>query len=397
MVDMEANVSESVQTPPRPHGGRLVDRTTSEAEKQKKIVEFTELPSIEVGEELARDIENMATGLFSPLEGFLTRDNLHSVVKEKRLANGVAWTIPILLDVDEELLQVVGVGDEVILSGCGGFKALLSVEEVYSYDKKRLAQGIYGTLDSAHPGVAKTYHMKDHFVGGKIQLIEESQNPFRKRRLTPKETRALFAKKGWKSVAGFQTRNIPHLGHEYLQKMALNLVDGLFINPVVGKKKVGDFKDEVILNTYEALIENYYPEERVALGIFQTEMRYAGPREAIFHAIVRKNYGCTHFIVGRDHAGVGSYYPPYAAQEIFKEFPDLGITPLFFKSLFYCTKCGSVANEKTCPHAEARVEFSGTLLRKNLTNGESPSCFMVRPEIAKIISECDNPFVKEET
>lgn len=392
MVDL--STLESIQSPPKPHGGVLVNRVLSDAKREKMLAEAAELPSIEIGEELARDVENIAMGLFSPLEGFLTRENLHSVVKAMRLVDGVAWTIPVLLDVDEKLLGDLKEGDEVILSSRGGFKASLNTEEIYSYDKKELAQGTYGTLDDAHPGVARTCHLKNLFVGGKIQLIERSQNPFHKYRLTPKETRALFAKKGWKTVTGFQTRNVPHMGHEYLQKMALNIVDGLFINPVIGRKKVGDFKDEVILKTYEALIANYYPEDRVALGVLQTEMRYAGPREAIFHAIVRKNFGCTHFIVGRDHAGVGSYYPPYAAQEIFKDFPDLGIAPMLFKDVFYCHKCDSIANEKTCPHTEARVEFSGTLLRKSLINGETLPCPMIRAEIAKIISEWSNPFVE---
>jgi len=387
-------LSETTQALPKPHGGKLVDRAASDMEKEKRRVEAADLLNIEIGKELARDIENIAMGLFSPLEGFLNRRDLNSVVNEKRLANGIPWTIPILLDVDRELLQGVDEGDNVVLS-CREFRALLSLEEVYSYDKNWLAQGIYGTLDDAHPGVARIYRMKDVLVGGKIQLLQGLENPFEECRLTPRETRALFDTRGWGSVVGFQTRNVPHLGHEYLQKTALSHVDGLFINPVIGRKKVGDFKDEVILKSYEALIDNYYPRERVVLGIFQTEMRYAGPREAIFHAIVRKNFGCTHFIVGRDHAGVANYYPPYAAQEIFKEFPDLGITPLFFKSFFYCSKCLSVANEKTCPHVGARVEFSGTHLRKSLINGEDLPCPMIRAEVAKIISEWDNPFVDE--
>ena len=396
MVDSEANVLESVKALPRPHGGRLVNRIVSAAKREKSMAEVAELPSIEILEEAARDVENIAMGLFSPIEGFLTREDLHSVVKEKRLTVGVAWTIPILLDVDKEILQAVKEGDEVVLSSRGGFKALLNIEEIYSYDKKELAQGIFGTLDGAHPGVARTYQMKDLFVGGKIQLIEGSQNPFGKYRLTPKEARALFMKNGWKTVAGFQTRNVPHLGHEYIQKTALTFVDGIFINPIIGRKKKGDFKDEVILATYEALIKNYFIEERTVLGILQTEMRYAGPKEAIFHAIIRKNFGCTHFIVGRDHAGVGDFYTPYAAHDIFKEFPDLEITPLFFPSVFLCDVCQSITNDKACPHSQkCHQEFSGTKMREALRNGETEN-LKIRPEVAKILTKWNGPIVEEE-
>ena len=246
-----------------------------------------------------------------------------------------------------------------------------------------------------HPGVRKVYGLGDFLVGGEIHLLNDVPNPYSRYTLYPEETRVLFRERGWRTVVGFQTRNAPHLGHEYVQKTALTFVDGLFINPVIGRKKPGDFRDDVILKAYDALIKYYYPRNSVALSIFRTEMRYAGPREAIFHAIVRKNFGCTHFIVGRDHAGVGNFYGPYEAQEIFSDFPDLGITPLFFKEFFYCKKCGGVANPKTCPHGdEYHITFSGTKIRKMLLNGEVPPPELMRPEVAEAILSFDNPFVE---
>jgi sulfate adenylyltransferase len=272
--------------------------------------------------------------------------------------------------------------------------AILHVEDIYQYDKEEMAQKTFGTTDPKHPGVAKVNSMQELLVGGKIDLISEPQMPFAEHYLKPEETRRLFEANGWQTIVAFQTRNIPHVGHEYLQKTALTFTDGLFINPVIGKKKSGDFKDELILKTYQSLIDNYYPKDRVVMSILPMEMRYAGPREAIFHAIIRKNFGCSHFIVGRDHAGVGNYYSPYAAQEIFREFPDLDITPMFFRSFSHCKKCRSVVNEKTCPHSkEDHIDFSGTRIREMLLKGESPPEELVRPEISKIILSWENPYV----
>jgi sulfate adenylyltransferase len=232
-------------------------------------------------------------------------------------------------------------------------------------------------------------------VGGDILLVDKIDSAFPNYHLIPRETRILFKEKGWRTVVGFQTRNVPHIGHEYLQKTSLSFTDGLLINPVIGRKKPGDFKDEVIISTYESLIRNYYLKQRAVLVTLQFEMRYAGPREAILHSIVRKNYGCTHFIVGRDHAGVGSFYPPFAAQEIFDEFPDLGISPLFFRSFFHCNRCNGVANDKTCPHPDDdHVTFSGTKIRDMLNSGENPPEEIMRPEIAEIVLNWENPFVE---
>ena len=379
-----------------PHGGRLVNRVLPDEEKDDAVKASTEYPRLEVNEDLAKDIENIAYGVFSPLEGFLCRNDFEKVVHQKRLSNDLPWTLPIVLDASPQEYRDVRGGDTLTLTDPQGAPiALLKVDEVYGYDKRDLSLNVYGTVDPAHPGVAKTFAMKERLLGGKITLIQRSPDEFQKYRLTPMETRVLFKEKGWNTVVGFQTRNIPHLGHEYVQKTALTFVDGLFINPVIGKKKAGDFKDEVILEAYEALIRHYYLKDLAVMAILRTEMRYAGPREAIFHAIIRKNFGCTHFVVGRDHAGVGKFYPPYAAQEIFNDFPDLGITPLFFKAFFFCRKCGTVVNEKICPHDSSfRTDFSGTGLRQKLSKGEAPPTELIRPEVAEVLLKWKDPFVE---
>jgi len=380
----------------RPHGGRLVKRIVSEKRRERLLEEANEVVNIEISNDMALDLVNIAQGVFSPLEGFMLQDDFLNVLHEMRLTTDVPWTIPIVLDVSPEEIPDVKVGDDVALKDRDGkVLALLHIEEIYGYDKKEFAEKVFKTTDMAHPGVARVMSMKELLIGGKIDLLNEPENPFYKYTLYPAETRVLFREKGWKTVVGFQTRNAPHLGHEYVQKTALAFVDGLFINPLIGKKKKGDFKDEVILEAYKTLIEHYYPKNTVVMAILRTWMRYAGPREAIFHAIVRKNFGCTHFIVGRDHAGVGNYYGPYEAHEIFRYFPDLGITPLFFKEFFYCKKCGGMANSKTCPHGkEDRIIFSGTKIRKLLLAGEKPPEYMMRPEVAEVILKWKNPFVE---
>ncbi|ADI73778.1 sulfate adenylyltransferase [Methanohalobium evestigatum Z-7303] len=381
----------------KPHGGKLIDRTLSNGEAEDIINRANDFQSIEIGPELVKDVENIASGLFSPLEGFLTSDDYERVLYDKRLSSGIPWTIPIVLDLSKEKASNLNPGDEVLLRHNNQPVALLNVDDVYKFNKRVHCEQVFGTTDDAHPGVAKIYQLNDRLVGGKINLLNETSTPFYEYALKPAETRSMFKEKDWEKVVGFQTRNVPHLGHEFIQKTALSLVDGLFINPVIGRKKSGDFKDNVILDSYESLIENYFPQDRATLGIFQTEMRYAGPREAIFHAIVRKNFGCTHFIVGRDHAGVGSFYHPFAAHEIFSEFDEeeLGITPIFFKSFFYCKKCRGIANDKTCPHSEEQiVNFSGTRMREMLTNGERPPADSMRPEVADSILKYENPFVE---
>ncbi len=381
---------------PRPHGGRLVNRVMGEELKERTLEEARGIPRIEVSLDVAVDVENIAYGVFSPLEGFLSRNNYISVLESMRLENDTPWTIPIVLDVDSRELRgkEVNEGDTVALTYKQRAFALLTIEEVYRYSKSEYMESVFKTLDKNHPGVRKIMEMKDRLVSGDIELINSVENPYTRYTLHPVETRILFKELGWRTIVGFQTRNAPHMGHEYIQKTALTFVDGLFINPVIGKKKPGDFKDEVILKAYEELIKNYYLKGKAVLAILRTEMRYAGPREAIFHAIVRKNFGCTHFIVGRDHAGVGNYYKPYEAQEIFNEFPDLGIAPVFFKTFYYCKKCYGYVNEQVCPHrGEDVIPPSGTKIREMLMKRRLPPREMMRPEVAKIILSFEKPFV----
>ena len=374
------------------YGGKLVNRVTN--------TNPSGLFSINISADLANDVENIADGIFSPLEGFLNKDDFESVV-----ANGIfqapdgrsiQWTIPIVLDVDEETGKKMKESGDVLLKNPEGTGiAILHTGDVYSFDKKTTASGIYGTNDDSHPGVAKTCGMKDFLVGGKIDYIQKpNESEIRKYRMTPVETREAFSKAGWKKIVAFQTRNPPHVAHEILQKTAITTRDGVFVNPLIGKKKSGDFKDDVIIKSYEAMIENYYPKNRCMLGTLHTEMKYAGPKEAIHHAIMRQNYGCTHIIIGRDHAGVGNFYDPFAAQKIFDDYPDLEIAPIFFPAFFYCNKCLTFTNPKACPHdEESREQISGTKLRSLIKEGKAPSEFILRPEVAKLIIEYDKPFV----
>lgn len=379
-----------------PHGGRLINRVLSKEQAGKLLYKKGQLPHIAVDESILRDIFNICYGVFSPLEGFLCKKDYESVINTMRLNDDTPWTIPIVLDVPSDIASGLKEGQDVLLDSHDGKSvAVLHIKEKYSYDKEEFAKKVFGTSDEAHPGVAKVKRMNPILVGGDIDLIEEPDLPFGNFTLKPVETRFLFESKGWKDVVGFQTRNVPHLGHEYIQKTALAFTDGLFINPVIGKKKKGDFTDEVILDSYNALIEHYYLKERTVMSILQLEMRYAGPKEAILHAIVRKNFGCTHFIVGRDHAGVGKFYDPFAAHEIFKQFPDLEITPLFFNSFFYCKKCGGVSNEKTCPHSdEFKIDFSGTKMRALLEAGKIPEPELMREEVVREILKHKKMFVE---
>jgi len=370
------------------HGGKLVNRVTS--------TDSSGLFSIDISADLANDVENIADGIFSPLEGFLNQQNFESVISKGRLANDIAWTIPIVLDVDEETSKKMKESGDVLLKNPEGTGiAILHVEEVYSFDKKNTTSGVYGTNDESHPGVAKTHGMKDFLVGGKIDYIQKpNESEIRKYRMTPVETREAFEKAGWEKIVAFQTRNPPHVAHEILQKTSITTRDGVFVNPLIGKKKSGDFKDEVIIKAYETMIENYYPENRCRMATLHTEMKYAGPKEAIHHAIMRQNYGCTHIIIGRDHAGVGNFYDPFAAQKIFEEYPELDISPIFFPAFFYCRKCLTFTNPKVCPHdAESREQISGTKLRSMIQEGKAPSEFILRPEVAKVIIDFDKPFV----
>lgn len=372
----------------KPHGGILVNRI--------KKIDPPELFSISITEDLANDVENIADGIFSPLEGFLGKKDYESVIKNGRLSNGLAWTIPIVLDVDESTAKKMKqVGDVLLKNHEGLGVAILHVKETFLFDKEKTCQGVYGTIDASHPGVAKTMSMQNYLVGGKIDYITRPpETEVRKNRLTPLQTREAFSKAGWKTICAFQTRNPPHVAHEMLQKTSITTRDGVFVNPIIGKKKSGDFVDEVIIKCYETMIENYYPKNRCKLGTLHTEMKYAGPKEAIHHAIMRQNYGCTHIIIGRDHAGVGNFYDPFAAQKIFDDYPELEIIPVFFPAFFYCKKCLTYTNPKACPHGdEDKEQISGTKLREMILNGKAPSEFILRPEVAKVILDYPHPFV----
>jgi len=371
-----------------PHGGRLIDRFSGQ--------DTSGLEPIPVSHDLANDVENIADGIFSPLEGFLNQSDFESVVSKGRLTNDLAWTIPIVLDVDEETSKKAKEAGDVLLRNPDGTGvAVLHVEDVFTYEKSKVSRGVYGTADGQHPGVAKTNSMKDYLVGGKIDFVRRPhETEIRKYRMTPVQTREAFAKAGWNTICAFQTRNPPHVAHEMLQKTSITTRDGVFVNPLIGRKKRGDFVDEVIVKAYETMIRHYYPENRCRLATLHTEMRYAGPKEAIHHAIMRQNYGCTHIIIGRDHAGVGSYYDPFAAQKIFDDYQDLEISPVFFPAFFYCRKCLTFTNPKACPHdSDDREQISGTKLREMIQNGQSPSEFILRPEVARVIIDFPKPFV----
>lgn len=379
----------------QPHGGKLVDRTVSEAQKPALLARAAGLPCLELDREQAKLTQNLAHGVYSPLEGFMDRTTLEAVLKDSHLPAGAAWTIPLLLNISAGQAREWESVSQIALNFAGKPLALLDISDIYHYDPLAIAAAVYGVTDEKHPGVANTLSRSAYFLGGKISLLSDTDTPFAGRRFYPAQTREIFAARGWEKIVAFQTRNAPHLGHEYLQKTALTLCDGLFINPVIGKKKSGDFTDQVIIDSYQVLLENYFRQENVLLGILEYEMAYAGPKEAIHHAIMRKNFGCSHIIIGRDHAGVGNYYSPYAAQEIFADFPELGIEPMIFNSFYYCRCCGAVVNDKICPHDETQhINYSGTKVRAILSAGEADQDGLLRPEVVAAIQQVAEPLVK---
>lgn len=369
-----------------PHGGTLVDRTVTGAEADQLRAHAATLPVVELTDTQAADLEMIAVGAMSPITGFLGKADYESVVEKCRLADGTVWSLPITLRVSER-----PAGDEIALAAPGGqLLGTMRIEENYEGDKTREAELVYGTTEEAHPGVAIMYSQGDIILGGPVQVFDFQPNLFGDLLQTPAQTRAAFEKNGWSTVVGFQTRNPVHRAHEYIIKVAMESVDGLMLHPLVGRTKEGDIPAETRMKCYDVLLKNYFPLDRTHLAVFPAAMRYAGPREAIFHAMCRKNYGCSHFIVGRDHAGVAGYYGTYEAQEKLSEFTrdELGMDIFKFEHSFFCTKCEGMGSAKTCPHGkEDHIFLSGTKVREMLGNGEVPPPQFSRPEVAKVLIE----------
>ncbi len=375
------------------HGGKLVNRVVKEAEKKDWFVKAKKAPQIKLSKRNLIEMENIAIGLYSPLEGFMTQKDYELVLEKMYLSNGYPWTIPVVIDVNKTKAKELEIGKDIALTNQSGeLYGILHLEDKFSYDKKKEAEIIYQTTDKNHPGVAKLYQRDEILLGGKISLLKRIKHKkFNQYRNDPVDVRKYIAEKAWNRVVGFQTRNPIHRAHEYIQKCSLEICDGLLLSPLVGETKSSDVPVEYRIESYKVVIDEIYPQNRTALTVFPAAMRYAGPREAVFHALCRKNYGCTHFIVGRDHAGVGDYYGTYEAQEIFKEFEvagDLGIEPLCFDYAFYCKKCASMATDKTCPHQKKfHISLSGTRVRGLLKSGQKPPKELTRPKVAEVLLE----------
>ncbi len=377
-----------------PHGGKLINRIAS-AEESEVLLDKAKnyaMKKIQLDSREITDLDMIAVGAMSPLEGFMCKVDYDNVVDNMRLANGLPWSIPVTLSASKEEIEGLKPGNDVaLIDKANEVIAILHLEEIFHHDKTKESLEVYGTDDKKHPGVDYVCNMDDYLLGGKVSVVDRAKpGDFLAYRLDPAETRELFVKRGWKRIVGFQTRNPVHRAHEYIQKCALEIVDAILLHPLVGATKSDDIPADVRIKSYEVLLEKYYPKDRAMLSVFPAAMRYAGPREAIFHALLRKNYGCTHFIVGRDHAGVGSYYGTFDAHYIFDEFEahEIGITPLFFDHTFYCKACNGMASYKTCPHDSANhVILSGTEVRRMLSEGEAPPPTFTRHEVAKILSE----------
>jgi sulfate adenylyltransferase len=375
-----------------PHGGQLINRIIAGEEREDWLKRAEEIPGWAVPPMILSDLECIATGVFSPLTGFLHEEDYLAVRDRMRLADGTVWTLPITLPVPEDRAADVREGKPVAIRGENGrIYAVVEVESLYRVDRRKEAREVFRTEDAKHPGVARLYRSSPLRAGGPIWLLNRPDHGlFNRFILDPVETRSAIRQRGWRRIVGFQTRNPIHRAHEYIQKAALETVDGLFLNPLIGETKADDIPADIRMKSYQVILDHYYQRERVLFSAFPAAMRYAGPREAVFHALVRKNYGCTHFIVGRDHAGVGDYYGTYDAQRIFDEFrpEELGILPLFFEHSFYCRRCGGMATYKTCPHdREHHVILSGTRVRSMLKEGKMPPPEFSRPEVIRVLIE----------
>jgi sulfate adenylyltransferase len=374
-----------------PHGGVLINAFASDVDVARLRTEAESLFLRELNAREASDVEMIAIGGYSPLSGFMGAADYKTVVDSMHLENGLPWTIPVTLSIGDEDKDNAKPGTRIALAWEGDPIVVMHVQEQFTRDARVEAEKVYRTTDQAHPGVAALYRENDTLISGPVEVFGALPNQtFPEHRLPPRETRRLFAEREWRTVVGFQTRNPVHRAHEYLQKCALEIVDGLLLHPLIGETKSDDIPANVRMQSYEVLLAKYYPSDRVLLAVNPAAMRYGGPREAIFHALIRKNFGCTHFIVGRDHAGVGNYYGPYDAQHIFLEFEpgSLGIQPLFFENSFYCNICGNMATQKTCPHGtEDHVSLSGTQVREMLRDGVLPPPEFSRPEVARGLSD----------
>ena len=375
-----------------PHGGELIDRLATAEQKKDFLAKADSLPKVQLDKRATSDLVMIAIGGFSPIDGFMGQEDYLGVVEKMRLASGLPWSVPVTLSVSEEVAEPLKEGSLIRLDNPDGkFIGVLELTQKYTYDKEHEAINVYRTKEDAHPGVKVIYEQGAVNLAGPVWLLEREDHPhFPKYQIDPAASRKLFKERGWKTVVGFQTRNPIHRAHEYIIKCALEIVDGLFLHPLVGATKSDDIPADVRMRCYEIMMENYFPQNRVILAINPSAMRYAGPREAIFHALIRKNYGCTHFIVGRDHAGVGDYYGTYDAQEIFGEFTpeELGITPLKFEHAFYCTRTEQMATAKTSPaNKEERIHLSGTKVRAMLREGKTPPPQFSRPKVAEELAK----------
>lgn len=375
----------------KPHGGTLINRLLGGDARAEALELAPSLKRIALTDLNLADLEMIAIGALSPLTGFMNQADYQSVVHNMRLANGLPWTIPVTLAVTDEQAAGINVGERVLLTEAETPLAILTVSEKYTYDRAVEAEHVYRTTETAHPGVARLYRQGETLLAGDVEVIDlpaRAREEFRDLRYTPAETRRIFEERGWRRIVGFQTRNPIHRAHEYIQKTALEIVDGLLLHPLVGETKADDIPADIRIESYRVIVDAYYPDSRVLLAVFPAAMRYAGPREAIFHAIARKNYGCSHFIVGRDHAGVGKYYGTYDAHYIFDEFTpeEIGIVPLFFEHTFYCKSCGGVVSLKTCPHDSSHhISLSGTQVRETLRRGELLPVEFTRPEVSRVL------------